>query len=228
MRKKEFFIRNGKYLSFALAGLALVFFIVACVTHGGVSVLFHVLWILFLLGAFALFTYAYKAGGLKVCYFLYDHRRKIKIKETALNFELLDDNLVHYIRSFGVEPLELWNGIPKSLQIQTDATPAYRPLYCYRMLYALCDLPDQTIKELFYGADIKVLQYVCRYIAAAGDQEMADVIRKLRSDAEFEEKRVVPFFKKNKPIFEGRMLRFVLEHKNAFMIDISDTKEKNK
>lgn len=219
MKKQKSFIENGKTLSLIMAGLALVLFICACATKGGLAAFFHVLWILCLLAGFYLFYMGYRQSQSQVNYFLYDRRRKKKLKKEELTFEQLNDNLTYYLSHYVKHPLDLWKGIPKSLHIQTDANEAFRPLFCYRMLYEMSLLPDEEIKERFFDADEKTVSYVCRYISQAGDEEMAQLIFKMKREFVREEKHVVPFFQKNKRVFEGRMMRFTLHHIDEFTVD---------
>lgn len=219
MKKQKSLIENGKTLSLVMAGVALFLFICACVANGGLSVFLHVLWVLCLIAGFYLFYMGYRQSQRQVNYFLYDRRRKKKIKKEELTFEQLNDNLTHYLSRYVRHPVDLWKGIPKSLHIQTDAAEAFRPLFCYRMLYEMSILPEQEIKERFEQTDEKTVSYVCRQISKAGDEDMAQLILKMKRDSDREEKYVVPFFRKNKQVFEGRMMRFTLRHMDEFIVD---------
>lgn len=219
MKQQKFFMGNRKVLSITMAGVALILFICACSTKGGLSVFLHILWVLCLaVGIYFLYT-DYRQNQNRINFFLYDRRRKKKLKKEELTFEQLNDNLTYYLSHYVKRPVDLWQGIPKSLHIQTDAAEAFRPLFCYRMLYELSLLPDEEIKEQFLDADEKTVSYLCKYISAAGDEEMAQLILKMKRDFVREEKYVVPFFKRNKRVFEGRMLRFALRHIDEFVVE---------
>lgn len=217
--KKYNLSENGKLLSLLCAAAALIFFIFACTAKGGVAVLLHILWVLSLGGGIYLLYAASKAKNAQVNYFLYDRRRKKKVAPEALTFELVNDNLTHYLSPYIKNPADLWRGIPKKLQIQTQAEDLFLPMIAYRMLYELSLSEEAEILERFYGASGSLVSGLCHILTKAGDADMAELIEKMKRNPETKDAHIVAFFQKNKTVFEGRMVRFVKAHPNGFITD---------
>ncbi len=217
--KKNNLSENGKLLSLLCAAAALIFFIFACTAKGVLAVFLHIFWVLSLGGGIYLLYAANKAKSARVNYFLYDRRRKKRIFPEAVTFELINDNLTHYLSPYIKEPVELWGGIPKRLQIQTQADELFLPMIAYRMLYELSLSEGAEILERFHGARETLIGGLCRILTAAGDADMAELIEKMKRNPETKDAHIVAFFQKNKTVFEGRMVRFVKTHPSGFMTD---------
>lgn len=217
--KKKNLLENGKMLSLFCAAAALIFFIFACTVKSKVSILLHILWVLALAGGIYLLYATHKAKEEQVNYFLYDRRRKKKVDPLSVNFELINDNLTHYLAPYTKTPVDLWRGFPKALYIQTQAEELYLPMIAYRMLYELSALDEEEILSRFSAAKEKTVSFVCHILNVAGDKEMAEVLLKLKRDQETESKHIVAFFQKNKSVFEGRMVRFVKAHPDDFKVN---------
>lgn len=217
--KKNHLFENGKLFSLLCAAAALIFFIFACTAKGAVAVFLHILWVLSLGAGIYLLYAASKAKNARVNYFLYDRRRKKRVAPEALTFELVNDNLTHYLSPYIKAPADLWYGIPKRLHIQTQAEELFLPMIAYRMLYELSLSDEAQILKRFHGAKETLVNWLCRILTAAGDADMAELIEKMKRNPETKDAHVVAFFQKNRTVFEGRMVRFVTTHPNGFMTD---------
>ena len=124
--------------------------------------------------------------------------------------------LTYYLSAFTENTIDLWNGIPKNLEMALQAEPAYRTPVAFKMLWDLASLPEADILALFEATDKKTLAAVCRAVKAGGDKEMADILFEMKCDSARLQSRIVPFFTKNKRCFEGRIFRYVKEHINEY------------
>ena len=97
-----------------------------------------------------------------------------------------------------------------------EATPAYRTPVALRMLHDMSLLDDEEVEALFLAADKKTVAGLCRAVKAGGDKEMADIIFELKCDFERLRARIIPFFKKNKRYFEGKIYHYIKDHIEDF------------
>lgn len=220
MKEKKFSFREQRYLAFALSLLAFVFFILTCtVKIKGLSIFFGIMaGVALVVGCVCLYL-AHRGSSRHTNFFLYDRRRRIAISPDALSFSFINDNLTYYLSPYTEHSIELWNGIPKNLEIALQAEPAYRAPIAFRMLYDMSELSPTEIEALFAAAERKTVAAVCRAVKQGGDKEMADVIFEMKCDPLRLAGRVVPFFTKNKRCFEGRLFHYVKNHLDEFEIE---------
>ena len=217
MKENKFSFQKMKYLSFGLSILAFACFVLACtVKIKGLVVFFWIMAGLLLAGGCICLYLSHRAGNTHQNYFLYDRRRKVRLTPNDLTFAFINDNLTYYLSPFVEQTIDLWNGIPKNLEMAMQAEPAYRTPVAFKMLYDMSLLDETEVLALFRAAEKKTVAAVCRAVKAGGDKEMADVIFEMKCDFERLENRIVPFFKKNKRCFEGRIFHYIKAHLAEF------------
>lgn len=216
MKENKFSFRQLRLFAFALSALALVFFILACATNDGTAIFFGVM------AAASLFTgcvclyLAHRITTKHTNFFLFDRRRGITLTPETLTFPFINDNLTYFLSAYVDKSLDLWEEIPKNLEMAFEATPAYRTPVAFRMLHDMSLQEEKDIVPLFLAAEKRTVAALCRAIKAGGDKEMADIIFEMKCDPERLSTRIVPFFKKNKRIFEGRLYHYVKNHIDEF------------
>ncbi len=217
MSEKKFSYKVMKKWAFGLSAGALCFFVLACVARDVFyAVLFGILAALGLLGSCVMLYLAHKGTVGESNYFLFDRRKKICLTERDLSFAYIDDNLTYYISGFAENVLALWQGIPKELEMDLTARPAFRTPVAFKMMYDLSEQAAEDIERIFTEADKATVAFVCRAVKAGGDKEMADIIFEMKCAPERFGTRVVPFFSKNRRPFEARIFRYVREHLREF------------
>ena len=216
MRENKFSFRQLRLFAFSLSGLALIFFILACATNDGTCIFFGVMAALSLLCGCVCLYLAHRIVTKHTNFFLFDRRRGIMLTPETLTFSFINDNLTYFLSPYVGKTVELWNGIPKSLEMALEATPAYRTPVALRMLHDMSLLDDEEVEALFLAADKKTVAGLCRAVKAGGDKEMADIIFELKCDFERLRARIIPFFKKNKRYFEGKIYHYIKDHIEDF------------
>ena len=223
---QKFLAEYAKHLASVLAVLALILFIPAGVTQSlGLRIFFIVLIVLLLCGGITLLYLGHKAASKILNYFLYDAEHQKKIPKHELSFELIEKGISLYLEEYVDDAVLLWEEIPQKLRMRLGDEPQFRPLVAYRMLYALSDLSPRDVRVVFEGADDRTVSYLCRSLADVGDKQMADFLFDLKKKGEETTTKVVGFFRKNRTLFEERMLRFVKEHLREFDLDHEESKE---
>ena len=223
---QKFLAEYAKHLASVLAVLALILFIPAGVTQSlGLRIFFIVLIVLLLCGGITLLYLGHKAAAKILNYFLYDAEHQKKIPKHELSFELIEKGISLYLEEYVDDAVLLWEEIPQKLRMRLGDEPQFRPLVAYRMLYALSDLSPRDVRVVFEGADDRTVSYLCRSLADVGDKQMADFLFDLKKKGEGATTKVVGFFRKNRTLFEERMLRFVKEHLREFDLDHEESKE---
>ena len=223
---QKFLAEYAKHLASVLAVLALILFIPAGVTQSlGLRIFFIVLIVLLLCGGITLLYLGHKAASKILNYFLYDAEHQKKIPKHELSFELIEKGISLYLEEYVDDAVLLWEEIPQKLRMRLGDEPQFRPLVAYRMLYALSDLSPRDVRVAFEGADDRTVSYLCRSLADVGDKQMADFLFDLKKKGEETTTKVVGFFRKNRTLFEERMLRFVKEHLREFDLDHEESKE---
>ena len=216
MRENKFSFRQLKLFAFALSGIALLFFILACTTNDGTCIFFGVMAALSLVFGCVCLYLAHRIAAKHTNFFLFDRRRGTMLTPETLTFSFINDNLTYFLSPYVDKSIDLWNGIPKNLEMALEAAPAYRAPVALRMLHDMSLLDGEAIEALFLSADKKTVAALCRTVKAAGDKEMADIIFELKCDFERLRARIIPFFKKNKRFFEGKMYHYIKEHIEEF------------
>ena len=217
MREKKFSYQGLKKWAFGTSLCGLLCFILACVARTALyAVSFGILAGVALLVSCVMLYLSHKAAAGESNYFLFDRRKKICLSERDLTFAYIDDALAHYVGDFAENALSLWQGIPKALEMDLTARPAFRTPVAFKMMYDLSEQPAAEIERIFNEADKATVAFVCRAVKAAGDKEMADIIFEMKCDPQRFGTRVVPFFSKNRRPFEARIYRYVREHLREF------------
>ncbi|MBQ3063736.1 MAG: hypothetical protein IJC99_02900 [Clostridia bacterium] len=217
MKEKQFSSKGMKYWAFGVSGLALFFFILACVAKVPFyAVLFGIMAGVALAVSCVMLYLVHKNTTGETNYFLFDRRKKICLSERDLTFPYIDDTLAHYVSDFAENALALWKGIPEALEMDLTARPAFRTPVALKMMYDLSEQPADRITEIFSTADKATVAFVCRAVKAGGDKEMADIIFEMKCAPERLGTRVVPFFTKNRRPFEARIYRYVRDHLREF------------
>ncbi len=217
------FLRNyATHIAVLSAIVAFILFIPASLTASTALRVFLIILILLCLGSgVTLLFLGNHQHGSRLHYFLYDRRRARSRRREELNVDVVQDGVAYYLQPFAKEPLSLWRGLPKSLWLQLDAQEQFRPLVTYRLLYLLAECDGSQICEVFDGADMSVVTYLCRAIADVGDSEMADFIYHLKRNYSTDAERIVSFFQKNKQRFAKRALRCVERDFDLFYVSKS-------
>ena len=223
MKWKHFIKEYASRLALLCAAVALLLFIPASVaTSKAVKGLSVTGIVLFVLGGGVLLIIAGRFRGNTVHYFLYDYRRKKKRPQNSLNAETIQDAVDFYLRPYVSDsPLSLFTDIPKSLRLQLEAEPWFRPLIMYRMLLALSDCSAQEIMTVFGESDIRAVTYLCRTLSGCGDTKTADTVYHLRQNLTREADRVAPFFKESKEAFATRSVRYIEQNVDRFYVEKS-------
>jgi len=213
MKKNKFLNKHAKLISLGLIALAFLFFLWAAAVdksaHQAGFVTLLVFFLIFFVTGIGFFGYATKHAEVRVCYFYYDRRKQRRIPREELTFELANDNLDFYLSEYVAQPIELFSEVPKPLRIQLQAEPAFAPLVAFKMLYELSLLEGDALTECFSAADERAVGFICRSIAKCGDEEMADLLARMKRNPELERARVLAFFTKNRRWFEGRILHYI-------------------
>ena len=217
MKNKKTNFREYRYMSYTLAVLALIFFVLAALMKENkfLIVLFAVLAVGSLIGSTVLLFKSYTTAR-EGNFFLYDRRRKKTVSEKDLNFAFVNDRLDYYLSPFVEKSVDLWDGIPKDLNIKLQAEPVFCTPIAFKMMYELSLLSPDEVADRFDAADERTVAAVCRAVKAGGDLEMADLMFEMKRNFHREGQRVPPFFIKNKRCFEGRIMRYVKEHLTEF------------
>lgn len=224
---RNFLAEYAKYLASVLAVIALILFIPAGVTQSlGLRVFFIVLIALFLFGGVTLLYLGHKASTKIINYFLYDAEHEKKIPKQELAFEHVEKGLSLYLKEYIDDPMLLWDEMPQRLRKRLGDEPHFRPLVAYRMLRALSDLSARDIRVIFSGTDERTVAYLCRSLSDAGDKKMADFIFDMKKKCGEESTKIVGFFRKNRTLFEERMVRFVKEHLHEFDLNKEEMNER--
>ncbi len=220
MKENRFSFKQIRLFAFSLSLLALVFFILTCVAGSrGVSIFLGIMAGLSLLGGCVFLYLAHRISAKHRNYFLYDRRRGVTVTPDDLTFAFLNDNITYYLSPYVENSIDLWDGTPKNLEMALQAEPAYRTPVALRMLYDMSLLDDQEILAIFHAADKRTVAAVCRAVKTGGDKEMADVIFEMKCDTDRLGSRIVPFFKKNKRCFEGRIYHYIKQHIREFDVE---------
>ena len=212
MRENKFNAKDYRYCAFGLSAVAFISFILACVIKTGLAVFFGIVAGVTLIGGCICLYLAHRLVAAHTNPFLFDRRRNLTLSPKDLTFAFVEDNLTHFLSGFTENTLDLWNGIPKNLEMALQAEPAYRTPVAFKMLYDLSGLSETEILALFEATEKKTLAAVCRAVKAGGDKEMADILFEMKCDSVRLQARIVPFFVKNRRCFEGRLFRYVKEH----------------
>ena len=216
MKENRFSFKQLRLFAFGLSVLALVFFILTCVTAGGACIFFGVMATLALIGSCVCLYLAHRIAVTRTNYFLFDRRRGTVVSPEELTFEFINDNLTHFLCDYIENTIDLWEGTPKNLEMALEAQPAYRTPMAFRMLYDLSLREESDVTAIFHAAKKATVAALCRAIKAGGDKEMADIIFEMKCDPERLCSRIVPFFKKNKRFFEGRIYHYIKQHIHEF------------
>ena len=218
MKNKKTNFREYRYMSYALALLALIFFVLAATATQGIKALIWLFGILAAISLIASTVLLFKSytTAREGNFFLYDRRRKKTVSEKELNFAFVNDRLDYYLSPFADKAVDLWEGIPKELDIKLQAEPAFCTPIAFKMMYELSLLSPDEVADRFDAADERTVAAVCRAVKAGGDLEMADLLFEMKRNFRREGQRVPPFFIKNKRCFEGRIMRYVKEHLTEF------------
>ena len=211
-------IKDTKYQAFGVSILALLFFILACTLKNAVAAItFGILAGLAFLGGCILLYFVHRTASA-TNYFLYDDRRHVNVPQDRLTFDFLDDKMVRFLAPYAEHTVELWQGIPKNLEIAMQANDAYRMPVALKMLHDISLMKPDEIVPFFKSVDKRTVAAVCRALKHGGDREMADVLFELKCDSDRLEGRIVPFFVKNRRCFESRMLFYIKKHIREFDI----------
>ena len=222
MKEKRFFKEHALHLASFLGVLAVILIIPASATQKrGLGIFFYILAaLLFVGGGVVIYlSYVQRAGGRN--YFLYDEKRGLNRTVQDLNLSLIQKGLDRFLGEYAEDMVGLWPEVPKPLRARLQKLPAFRPLFAYRMLLALSELEAAEIVSVFAAADERAVGYLCQSISDGGDAKMADFLFELKRDAAQSEQRIAVFFRKNKQIFEERMLRYTELHLHDFDMDTS-------
>lgn len=218
-KKKGFW--NAGYMPFLIAFAALLMFIFAGVTKNVAGrVILIILSVLALCAGGYLMFCNYRENGMRghgQNLFLYDRRRKKTVSPDSLNVAFVNDNLTHLLRRYVTDTRDLWRGFPKGLVLQMEAMPALAAPVAFKMLLDLSLCSETEITDYFCEAKVETVAALCRAVKQAGDKEMADFIFSLKRNDEQTE-RIIPFFRKNKRVFEGRLLNYIKEHLNEYTL----------
>ena len=132
---------------------------------------------------------------------------------------LVNEGVESYLSEYVESVVDLWTEIPKKLRIQLDGDAAFRPLIAYRMLWELSDRSPSEILTFFEEADTRIIGYLCRAVKDGGEADLADYIYELKRYIERESAHIPAFFRKNRRVFEERMLRYVEKNLSAFSME---------
>lgn len=217
MKEQKTLFKDAKNLSFLLSLLGFLFFVLACVTKTkGISIFFGIMAGLSIVGGCIFLYLWHRTTSSQQNDFLFDRRRRVRISPNDITFEFLNDNLTYFLSQYTETTIDLWNGIPKNLEMALQATPAYYTPVAFKMLYDMSLLDEVEILALFEASQKKTVAFVCRAVKQGGDKEMADVIFELKCDLQRLNNRIVPFFQKNKRCFEGRIYHYIKNHLSEF------------
>lgn len=220
MKKNKFVFNQPKYIAFLLSVLAIVFFILTEISKKtGLAVFFAIIAGLSFVGGCVLLYLSYRENKLRKNFFLYDRRRDCNIAPGELTFRFACENLEYFLSSYTENTLSLYEGFPKKLTIELDATPSLWTPIAYKMLYDMSALEDSEILARFSALDEENAKALCRAIRDADDKELADFIFSLKCNIKRDAARIVPFFKRNRERFEKRFMHYVLTHLEDFILD---------
>lgn len=217
MKDKRFLFKDAKHLSFLLSLLGFLFFVLACITKiKGLSIFLGIMAGISIVGGCICLYLCHRATSSQQNDFLFDRRRRVRLSPSDITFEFLNDNLTYFLSHHVENTIDLWNGIPKNLEMALQANPAYRTPIAFKMLYDMSLLDEVEIMALFEASEKQTVAFVCRAVKQGGDKEMADVIFELKCDLQRLSNRIVPFFQKNKRCFEGRIYHYIKNHLSEF------------
>lgn len=216
MKQIKSIIKDTKYQAFGVSLLALLFFILACTLENtAAAITFGILAGVAFIGGCILLYFVHRTASA-TNYFLYDSRRNVHVSLDRLTFEFVDDKIVQYVSPYIEHTRELWQGMPKNLEIAMQANDAYRMPVALKMLHDVSLMPIDEIVPFFKSVDKRTVAAVCRALKRGQDQEMADVLFELKCDSERLEGRIAPFFSKNRRCFENRMVYYIKKHIREF------------
>ena len=195
------FLRNyATKLAFVCALAAFLLFIPAALTASmGLRSFLIVLIVMFLLGGCVLVFLGNRRGAGRLHYFLYDRRRGQNYPREALNADIIQDAMAHYLHPFVSEEISLWREIPKPLRLQLEGEEQFRPLVMYYMLTLLSAREQQDTLAIFAAAGEQTVSYLCRTISECGDGELADYIYHLKKNFAAEPHERIPMCRRHTP-----------------------------
>lgn len=224
MKENKFFKEHALHLASFLGVLALLLIIPATATEKrGLGIFLYILAALLFVGGGVILYLSHAQRAKRKNYFLYDEKKGLNRSYQDLSVPLIQNGMDRFLGEYAANTDALWPDLPKALRTRLQQRPAFRPLLAYRMLLALSDKAAGEIVTIFTTADERVVGYLCRSISDGGDTKMADFLFELKQNAEKNEQRIAAFFRKNKQIFEERMLRYTELHLHDF--DMNDSTE---
>ena len=210
-------LKNTK-IQAAISGVLCVIFVVLSIAMAD-NLTMLAIWIslaisALVIGLWLLFGGIHEDAG-HFNYFLFDRSKDKCVSAKEISFALVNENLSAYIAKYVARPIDLWDGVPKALQSDS----AFRAPVAFRMLYEMSLLKGDEILRRFEDASDLTVNFVCRVVKASGDEEMADIIFRMKRQFESEQSRVVAFFTKNRRCFEGRIFNYVKNHLDDYIME---------
>ncbi len=231
MEKKGVFLTNGKTLKRMLPTILLL-----------VGVVFLVLSILVFALAVPKADYAYKRVLEIICaclmlilaglcgfywylsrdtfpnFFLFDREKKRNIAPERLKFSIVSDRMTFLMSQLADSVDQLWQS---DLLHREDDTfgykSVYKPLVAYKMLF---DLGEHELNDSYWNAFRKApkenVDALCKALARAGEEKMAETFRLILQKYPDDFSRVKDFLRKNVGYIRSKMVAYVQKHVEYF------------
>ena len=220
---KNFFKQNLRLVLVVLCGALVVAGILVLVlggadSEGWLKIVFTSFGIvLIVLGCSLLLMAAALGESEKANFFLYDSKKKINIPVDELDFAKVDKKMTMVMMELSSSVSEAWttNVFVEDNEV-FDGDDAFVPLVAYKMLYDLCEHPNESTWNLYLMADASIIDALVAALELNGDNDLGDALRFLHKNAAGSYERTAKFLVDNKKYIQNKMVKYVKANINRF------------
>ena len=152
---------------------------------------------------------------VKPNYFLFNSALNMNSSASSLTFEEINSRMNRYLSSFAPSEGKLWTD--KILEAPTlRIAPEYRPIVAYKLLYDLADRDSDAGWKCFVLASAATVDYIAGGVAANGDTDLAEALKRLKGANPLNMRQVRDFLVGNKKYLKKRLYKYVVENINRF------------
>lgn len=220
---KNFFKQNLRLVLVVLCGVLAVAGILVLVLGGNGSeqwlkIVFTAFGVvLIVLGCSLLLMAIFLGESEKANFFLYDGKKKLNIPLEDLDFARIDKKMTMVMMKLTSNASEAWttNVFMEDNEV-FDGDAAFVPLVAYKMLYDLCEHPNESTWNLYLMADESIIDALVSALELNGDHDLGDAFRFLHKNAAGSYERTAKFLSDNKKYIQNKMVKYVKANINRF------------